>query len=322
LRARQRLSGELAGAVCQNGHMAVTKTQFPRDPGLQSRMILTMFLLGALYVVFVGVLFAAGVNAGFIVIIAVGLSVAQLFTSDKLALHAMGARVVTPAEAPELHAMIERLCIQADLPKPKVAVAQTDMPNAFAIGRSQKAATVCATTGIMNLLSPSELEGVMAHELTHVKNRDVAIMTIASFFASVASMILQFGFFFGGGSDSDDDGPGFFAVILVSLVVYAVSFFLMMALSRYREFAADRGAALITGRPSALASALRKLASGIERLPQQDLRAANELSAFFIAAPTKQSIMGLFATHPPMDKRIEALARLEAELQRGTLAAA
>jgi heat shock protein HtpX len=302
--------------------MAVTKTQFPRDAGLQTRMLLTMFLLGALYVVFVGVLFAAGVNAGFIVIVAVGLSAAQLFTSDKLALHAMGARVVTPAEAPELHAMIERLCIQADLPKPKVAVAQTDMPNAFAIGRSQKAATVCATTGIMNLLSPSELEGVMAHELTHVKNRDVAIMTIASFFASVASMILQFGFFFGGGGDSDDDGPGFFAVILVSLVVYAVSFFLMMALSRYREFAADRGAALITGRPSALASALRKLASGMEKLPQQDLRVANELSAFFIAAPTKQSIMGLFATHPPMDKRIEALSRLEAELQRGTLAAA
>jgi heat shock protein HtpX len=302
--------------------MAVTKTQFPRDPGLQSRMILTMFLLGALYVVFVGVLFAAGVNAGFIVIIAVGLSAAQLFTSDKLALHAMGARVVTPAEAPELHAMIERLCIQADLPKPKVAVAQTDMPNAFAIGRSQKAATVCATTGIMNLLSPSELEGVMAHELTHVKNRDVAIMTIASFFASVASMILQFGFFFGGGGDSDDDGPGFLAVIVVSLVVYAVSFFLMMALSRYREFAADRGAALITGRPSALASALRKLSSGMDKLPQQDLRVSKELSAFFIAPPTKQSIMGLFATHPPMDKRIEALGRLEAELQRGTLAAA
>jgi len=312
----------LRAAVCQNDRMAVTKTEFGRDPGLQARMLLTLFLLGLVYVVFVGVLFAAGVNAGFIVIVAVGLAAAQLFTSDKLALHAMGARVVTPAEAPELHAMIERLCIQADLPKPKVAVAQTDMPNAFAIGRSQKAATVCATTGIMNLLSPSELEGVMAHELTHVKNRDVAIMTIASFYASVASMILQFGFFFGGGGDSDDDGPGFFAVILVSLVVYAVSFFLMMALSRYREFAADRGAALITGRPSALASALRKLASGIERLPQQDLRAANELSAFFIAAPTKQSIMGLFATHPPMDKRIEALARLEAELQRGTLAAA
>jgi heat shock protein HtpX len=303
--------------------MAVTKTQFGRDPGLQARMLLTMFLLGALYVAFVGVLFAAGVNAAFIVIIAVGLSAAQLFTSDKLALHAMGARVVTPQEAPELHAMIERLCIQADLPKPKVAVAQTDMPNAFAIGRSQKAATVCATTGIMNLLSPAELEGVMAHELTHVKNRDVAIMTIASFFASVASMILQFGFFFGGGGDSDDDGPGFFAVILVSLAVYAISFFLMMALSRYREFAADRGAALITGRPSALASALQKISSGMQRLPQQDLRVASELQAFFIfPAGAKNSIMGLFATHPPMEKRIAALARLEAELQRGTLAAA
>jgi heat shock protein HtpX len=303
--------------------MAVTKTEFGRDPGLQARMLLTMFLLGALYVAFVGVLFAAGVNAAFIVIIAVGLSAAQLFTSDKLALHAMGARVVTPQEAPELHAMIERLCIQADLPKPKVAVAQTDMPNAFAIGRSQKSATVCATTGIMNLLSPAELEGVMAHELTHVKNRDVMIMTIASFFASVASMILQFGFFFGGGGDSDDDGPGFFAVILVSLVVYAVSFFLMMALSRYREFAADRGAALITGRPSALASALNKIASGMQRLPQQDLRVASELQAFFIfPAGAKNSIMGLFATHPPMEKRIAALARLEADLQRGTLAAA
>jgi heat shock protein HtpX len=302
--------------------MAVTKTQFGRDPGLQARMLLTMFLLGALYVVFVGVLFAAGVNALFIVIIAVGLAAAQLFTSDKIALHAMGAREVTPQEAPELHAMIERLCIQADLPKPKVAVAQTSMPNAFAIGRSQKSATVCATTGIMGMLSPAELEGVMAHELTHVKNRDVMIMTIASFFASVASMILQFGFFFGGGGDSDEDGPGFFAVILVSLVVYAVSFFLMMALSRYREFVADRGAALITGRPSALASALQKIASGMQRLPQQDLRVANELSAFFIAPPTKKSVMGLFATHPPMEKRIAALARLEAELQRGTLAAA
>jgi heat shock protein HtpX len=303
--------------------MAVTKTQFGRDPGLQARMLLTMFLLGALYVAFVGVLFAAGLNAAFIVIIAVGLAAAQLFSSDKLALHAMGAREVTPQEAPELHAMIERLCIQADLPKPKVAVAQTDMPNAFALGRSQKAATVCATTGIMNLLSPAELEGVMAHELTHVKNRDVAIMTIASFFASVASMILQFGFFFGGGGDSDDDGPGFFAVILVSLVVYAVSFFLMMALSRYREFSADRGAALITGRPSALASALQKIASGMERLPQKDLRVAQELNAFFIfPAGAKNSIMGLFATHPPMEKRIAALARLEAELQRGTLAAA
>ena len=175
----------------------------------------------------------------------------------------MGAREVTPQEAPELHAMIERLCIQADLPKPKIAVAQTDMPNAFAIGRSQKSATVCATTGIMNLLSPAELEGVMAHELAHVKNRDVMIMTIASFFASVAAMILQFGFLFGGGGHSDDDdGPGFLVILLASLVVYVLSFLLMMALSRYREFTADRGAALTTGRPSALASALRKISSG------------------------------------------------------------
>jgi len=305
--------------------MAATKTQFGRDPGLQARMLLTMFLLGALYVVFVGVLFAAGVNALFIVVIAVGLSAAQLFTSDKLALHAMGAREVTPQEAPELHAMIERLCIQADLPKPKVAVAQTDMPNAFALGRSQKSATVCATTGIMNLLSPAELEGVMAHELAHVKNRDVMIMTVASFFASVAAMILQFGFLFGGGGQQsdDDDGPGFLVVILVSLVVYAVSFLLMMALSRYREFVADRGAALITGRPSALASALQKISSGMARLPQKDLRVASEMNAFFIfPAGAKNSLLGLFHTHPPMEKRLEALSRLESDLQRGTLAAA
>ncbi|MEY2513926.1 MAG: heat shock protein HtpX [bacterium] len=302
--------------------MAVTKTSFERDPGLQFRMILTMFLLGALYVVFAGVLFSAGASGPIILLVCGGLVLLQFTTSDKLALHAMGAREVTPQEAPELHSMIERLCIQADLPKPKIAVAQTNMPNAFALGRSQKSATVCATTGIMNLLSPAELEGVMAHELSHVKNRDVMIMTIASFFASVAAMILQFGFLFGGGGSDDDDGPGMFAIILISLVVYVVSFVLMMALSRYREFVADRGAALVTGRPSALASALRKISSGIDKLPQQDLRAANELSAFFIAAPSKKSIMGLFATHPPMEQRIEKLMQYERELQTGTLAAA
>jgi heat shock protein HtpX len=284
-------------------------------------MLLTLFLLGLLYVVLAGAIFAAGGAAIAIVAIAVLFSL-QLFTSDKLALASMGARQVTPAEAPGLHAMIERLCIQADLPKPKIAVAQTAMPNAFALGRSQKSATVCATTGIMNLLSPAELEGVMAHELAHVKNRDVMIMTIASFFASVAAMILQFGFLFGGGGQSDDDdGPGFLVILLASLVVYVVSFLLMMALSRYREFTADRGAALTTGRPSALASALRKISSGMDRLPQQDLRVANEMSAFFIASP-KKVIGGLFATHPPMEQRIEQLMRLEAELQRGTLAAA
>jgi heat shock protein HtpX len=301
--------------------MAATKTTFTRDPGLQARMLITLFLLGLVYVVFVGVLFAAGLQGGVILVIACGFAALQFFSSDKLAMHAMGAREVTPQEAPELHAMIERLCIQADLPKPKVAVAYTEMPNAFALGKSQKSATVCATTGIMKLLSPAELEGVMAHELAHVKNRDVAIMTIASFFASVAATIIQFGFFFGGGGSDDDDGPSFLVILLVSVAVYVISFFLMMSLSRYREFVADRGAALFTGRPSALASALRKISSGMDRLPQQDLRVANEMSAFFIASP-KKVVSGLFATHPPMEKRIEQLMRLEAELQRGTLAAA
>src|SRR5437764_3992538 len=232
------------------------RTSFGRDTGLQTRMLLTLFLLGAVYVVFVGVLAAAGVGIVGVVVIAAALFFVQLFASDKIALRAAGAREVSPAEAPELHAMIERLCIQANLPKPKVAIAQTSMPNAFAMGRSQKAATVCATTGILELLSPSELEGVMAHELTHVINRDVLIMTIASFFASIAAMILQFGFLFGGGGgygSDDDDGPGWIVVLLVSLAVYAISFVLMQALSRYREFAADRGAAVLTGRPSALA---------------------------------------------------------------------
>jgi heat shock protein HtpX len=196
------------------------------------------------------------------------------------------------------------------------------MPNAFALGRSPKSATVCATTGIMELLSPAELEGVMAHELTHVQNRDVIVMTIASFFATVAAYIVQFGFFFGGGGDGDDDNMGFFALILISLAVYAISFFLLQALSRYREFAADRGAGVITGRPSALASALLKISGTMDRIPQQDLRASAELSAFYIFPPkVKSSIAGLFSTHPPLEKRLAALQRLEAEMQ-GTLARA
>ncbi|MDX6658312.1 MAG: heat shock protein HtpX [Solirubrobacteraceae bacterium] len=287
-------------------------------------MVVTMFLLGLVYVVFLGVIFAAGAGAITLVVFAVALLSFQFFASDKLALRAMGAKEVSPAEAPELHAMIERLCLQADIPKPRIAVADTPMPNAFAMGRSQKHATVCATTGILNLLSPAELEGVLAHEITHIVNRDVAIMTMASFFASVASMIVQFGFFFGGGfgggysSDSDDDNPSFAVLMLVSVAVYAISFLLMQALSRYREFAADRGAAVITGRPSALSSALLKISGSIERTPTKDLRVAGELNAFFIVpAAVKNSIYGLFATHPPMEKRIAALSRLEAQLQGG-----
>jgi heat shock protein HtpX len=278
-------------------------------------MVVTMFLLGLVYVVLVAVALTA--HAGIAIFVIAALFAAQVFASDKLALRAVGAREVSPQEAPELHAMIERLCIQADLPKPKVAVMQTSMPNAFAMGRSQKSATVCATTGIMELLSPAELEGVLAHELTHVINRDVMIMTLASFFASIASMIVQFGFFFGGGGDdSDDDGPGFLVVLLVAAGVYVISFFLMQALSRYREFAADRGAAVITGRPSALASALMKIAGTMERIPQTDLRAHAEMNAFYIfPARAKQSVFNLFSTHPPIEKRIAALARLEAQLQ-------
>jgi heat shock protein HtpX len=295
---------------------------FGKDTGLQARMLLTMFLLGLVYVAFMGILFAAGAGAVTIVLIAGALFAVQLFASDKLALAAMGAKEVSPAQAPELHAMIERLCVQADLPKPRIAVADTPMPNAFAMGRSQKHSTVCCTTGIMQLLSPAELEGVMAHELTHIANRDVAIMTIASFFASIASMITQFGFFFGGGygSSDDDDGPSWLVIMLVSMLVYVISFMLMMALSRYREFAADRGAAVITGRPSGLASALVKITGVNERIPTKDLRAA-EMQAFFIA-PIGQRIAGLFATHPPVEQRIARLQRLEQQLQSGGAALA
>ncbi len=282
-------------------------------------MMVTMLLLGLVYVAFIAALFSAGVNSITILLFAGGMALFQLFGSDKLALRAMGAREVTPAEAPELHGMIARLCIQADLPKPKVAVADTRMPNAFALGRSPKSATVCATTGIMELLSPAELEGVLAHELTHVKNRDVAVMTLAGFFATIASYIVQFGFFFGGGHSDDDDNPSFFVLFLVSMVVYVISFFLMQMLSRYREFSADRGAAIITGRPSALASALVKISSGMERIPQRDLRASGELAAFYIFPPGAGKALGsLFATHPSMEKRIAALQRLESQLQ-GTI---
>ena len=287
-------------------------TSFGKDTGLQLRMALTFFLLGLLYVVFGAVLISALQSALPVIIILGGLAALQFFTSDKLALAAMGGRVVTPQEAPQLHAMIDRLCVQADLPKPKVAVANTAMPNAFALGRSPKKATVCATTGIMELLSPAELEGVMAHELTHIANRDVMVMTLASFFATIAAYIVQFGFLFGGTSQDDDDGPSAMVLVLVSLVVYFISFLLMQALSRYREFSADRGAALITGRPSALASALVKISGTMQKIPQNDLRTAGELQAFFIF-PT--SIGGLFATHPPMEKRIAALERLESQLQ-------
>ena len=301
-------------------------TSFGRDRGLQARMLLTLFLLGLVYAVLIAVLIAAGAGAVTIAVVAAALFLVQFFTSDKIALYSMGAHEVGPGDSPEarrLHAIIERLCIQANLPKPRVAIAQTSMPNAFAIGRSPKTATVCATTGILDLLSDGELEGVLAHELTHVQNRDVMVMTIASFFASIASFIVQMGFWFGGAFDQgdNDSGPGFIVVILVSAVVYMVSFVLLQAPSRYREFAADRGSAIITGHPSALISALMKISGNMQLIPDRDLRAASgELAAFYIFPPkAKQTIATLFSTHPPLEARIAALQRLESQLQ-GTAA--
>jgi heat shock protein HtpX len=300
---------------------ARARSNFGRDTGLQARMLLTLFLLGLLYVAFVGVLFALGLAASFIVVIAVVLLVLQLFTSDKIALLTLGAKEVSPQEEPELHGIVERLCVQADLPKPRVAVIDNPMPNACAMGRSPRSATVCATRGILELLDTSELEGVMGHELTHVINRDVMVMTLASFFASLAALIAQFALFFGGGFGYSREGEEEVAlVLLVSVAVYAISFLLLQALSRYREYAADRGSAVLTGRPSALSSALLKISGTIEQIPSRDLRSAEGLSAFFIIpSRAKQSLMNIFSDHPPLEKRLAALSRLEAQLQ-GTAA--
>jgi heat shock protein HtpX len=284
-------------------------------------MLLTIFLLGLVYVILIAVLIAAGAGAVTVAVIAGALFLVQYFTSDKLALASMGAREVTPQEAPELHTIVERLCIQANLPMPRLAIADTPMPNAFAVGRSPSKATVCVTTGLLQLLNQSELEAVLAHELTHIQNRDVMVMTIASFFASIAAFIVQMGFWFGGalggGGGDDDNGPGAIVVILVAGLVYVISFVLLQALSRYREFAADRGSAIITGRPSALSSALLKISGQMDQIPQQDLRAASsELAAFYIFPPkVKQSVATLFSTHPSLEQRLAALSRLESQLQ-------
>ncbi len=284
-------------------------------------MVLTLFLLGLVYAVLIGALFVAGAGAVVIAVVAGGLLLLQLFTSDKIALATLGAKEVSPAEEPELHGIVERLCVQADLPKPRVCVMETSMPNAFAMGRSPKAATVCATTGILQMLEPPELEGVMAHELTHVINRDVMVMTLASFFATLASLIAQFTFFFGGGYGDSEEEEGMAIVLLVSVLVYAISFLLLQALSRYREFAADRGSAVLTGRPSALASALLKISGTMERIPSNDLRTAEGMSAFFIIpARTKKSLMNIFSDHPPLEQRLAALSRLESQLQSAAVA--
>jgi heat shock protein HtpX len=275
-------------------------------------MALTMFLLFAVYLAFAAIISQTR-YVGFLVLM-VPFLIAQFFFSDKLALYSMGAKEVSPDEYPELHRMVERLSQQADLPKPKVAVADSRVPNAFATGRSQKNSAVCVTTGIMNTLDRDELEGVVAHELAHIKNRDVMVMTIASFLSTIAFMVVRWGAFFGGGG-RDRQGGGVIVAIVASLVVWIVSFLLIRALSRYREFAADRGGASITGDPGALASALMKIDGRMSNVPKGDLREQAEMNAFFII-PIRSGFIGkLASTHPSTEKRVERLRDLSREME-------
>src|SRR6266508_1124522 len=294
---------------------------YGRDAGLSLRILLTSSLLGLLYVIFAVVLFEV-LNVGlvFMLVIVGGLALVQYYTSDKLALAASGAKVVERDQAPELHDMVERLCALADLPKPRVAVIDTDVPNAFATGRSPKHSAVAVTRGLWQRLEPREIEGVLAHELSHIANRDVLIMTIASFFAMLAGLLTRFGLYsgmFGGGRRDNNSVPLWLIVLLVSVVTYFLSQILILAISRYREFAADRGSALMTGAPEHLMSALQKIASDMFRIPQRDLREVEGMNAFFIIPTSvKTATSQLFLTHPPLEKRLAALAEIAREMGR------
>jgi len=298
---------------------------YGRDAGLTLRMLFTGSLLGLLYVFFALALFYV-LNAGLVLMLVIvgGLAFVQYFTSDKLALRASGAKVVERDEAPALHDMIERLAGMADLPKPRVAIIESEVPNAFATGRNKKHSAVAVTTGLWNRLEPQEVEGVLAHELSHIANRDVLVMTVASFFAMLAGLLTRFGLYsgmfggFGGGRDNNNNSvPVWLIVVVVSVVTYFLSQILILAISRYREYAADRGSALITGAPEHLMSALQKIASQITMIPQEDLRQVETMNAFFII-PTNWRKRGaeLFMTHPPMEKRLAALAEISREMGR------
>ena len=298
---------------------------YGRDAGLTARMIVTSGLLGLLYVAFALVLFyVLNAGIGLMVVIVIGIAFLQYFTSDKLALAASGAKIVERHEAPELHDMVERLCSMADLPKPRIAIVDTDVPNAFATGRNPKHAAVAVTTGLWRRLEPKEIEGVLAHELSHVANRDVLIMTVASFFAMLAALLTRIGMyagFFGGfggrNSNNNNAVPVWLIVTLVSIVVYAISFVLIRTISRYREYAADRGSALITGAPEYLMSALQKISSDMMRIPQRDLREVAGMNAFFIIPTSvRQRTAELFMDHPPLEKRLAALAEISRDMGR------
>lgn len=296
----------------------MANTRFRSDAGLTARMTIVMLLLGGLYVTVMAALIAFHVaSTATIVVIAILLGLGQWFFSDKLATMAMRAREVTPEQAPELHGMIDRLCALADMPKPRVAIADTDVPNAFATGRSPEHSVVCVTTGILRRLDSEELEGVLSHELSHVAHRDVMVMTIAGFLGVVAGLVMRWGLYFGGGRRNNNGAPVFLLVWLGSIVVYLISFLLTRVLSRYRELCADRSGAYLTGKPSALASALTKISGDMARIPTRDLREAQAFNAFFFApALHKESITALFSTHPSLERRLDQLARISADLSR------
>lgn len=302
----------------------MARTRFVGDAGLTARMTLVMFLLGGLFVALVvGLMYAMPNYAILIGLIGLGIAWWQWYSSDTLALKAMRAREVTPEEAPELHAVIDRLCALADMPKPRVAIAYTDLPNAFATGRSPNRAVVCVTTGILDRLSSEEVEAVLSHELSHVAHRDVLVMTLASSAGIIAGMATrgaQYGAIFGRRGSSDNNGfgaAGFLIALVLSLIVYAVSFFLTRLLSRYRELCADRAGAYLTGKPSALASALTKITGEISKIPNRDLRASQAMNAFFIApAISGVSWNAVTSTHPSLEQRLEQLAKISAELGR------
>ncbi|GAA3857384.1 zinc metalloprotease HtpX [Amycolatopsis tucumanensis] len=297
------------------------RTRFRPDHQLTTRMLVTIFLLGLVYAAFIAALVVLIKSIVVVVLIAGGLLFAQFWFSDRIALYAMGAHIATPEEEPRLHAIVDRLCAAADMPKPRVAIADMDLPNAFATGRSTNRAVLCVSTGLMRRLETEELQGVLAHELSHVAHRDVVVMTVASFLGVLAGLIARFAFYsslFGGGRRDDRDNTFLLVlmVMAVSVVVYAISFLLIRALSRYRELAADRAGAILTGRPSALASALTKVSGDIARIPTRDLRTAQAFNAFFFAPALGSgvSLSSLLSTHPTLQRRLDQLATLSTEL--------